>query len=461
MDYNHLVRQQREFFFTGKTLNLEFRKDQLGRLKSLVQSNENNIIHALESDFRKSPFETYISETQFVLEEINLFCRKLNKWMKHMRVPSNLINFPSSSRILKEPYGVSLIISPWNYPFQLCMMPLTGAIAAGNCAILKPSELAPSTSSLLENIINANFPKEYIHVVSGGAEETQGLLNQKFDFIFFTGSTRVGKIVAESAARSLTPVTLELGGKSPCIVEKDYSLKLAAKRIIWGKFFNGGQTCIAPDYLYVRQEIHDPFIEQLKLTIREYYGEDPKRSPDFPRIISRGHFERLRGYLDPARIIYGGDLDENENYISPTLMDNITWDDRVMKEEIFGPILPVLIYRDIDELIHHLKMKEKPLSAYLFTHSREIRKKILTQLSFGGGAINDTVSHYANSNLPFGGVGMSGLGAYHGWYSFNIFSHSKSVLEKKNWPDIPLRYPPYTSSKAKWTKLAYKFNINL
>jgi aldehyde dehydrogenase (NAD+) len=461
MEIARLVEKQKNFFLSGATLDYGYRREQLKKLKWVIQSNEDNIIEAVKSDFSKPPIETFESETQLSIDELNLFLKKTKTWMRPERVPSTLVNFPSSGYIINEPYGLSLIISPWNYPFQLCIVPLIGAIAAGNCAVLKPSELAPVTSRMLEKMINEHFPEQYIHVVNGDAETAKELLDQKFDFIFFTGSSKIGRVVAESAARTLTPTVLELGGKSPCIVDKNYPISLAAKRIAWGKFFNCGQTCIAPDYLYVHQEVHDQLIEQLIRTIRNFYGNNPKVSPDYARIININHFNRLKENMDPSKVICGGDLDPASRYISPTILDPITWDDPIMRDEIFGPILPVMTYHDIDEVIHQIRQKEKPLSLYLFTMNKQIQKEIVNHLSFGGGAINDTVSHFVNPNMPFGGVGLSGYGGYHGKFSFDTFSHRKSILKKGSWLDIPLRYPPYNSTKEKIIRLAYKLNINI
>jgi len=461
METIRLVKDQRDFFLSGSTLPCDFRLEQLSKMKALIRQNEEKIIQALFSDFRKPPVETYMSEIYLTLDELNLSVRNLRKWMKPKRVSSNLLNFPSTSMIMKEPFGVTLIISPWNYPFQLGILPLIGAMAAGNCAVLKPSEYSPATSGLMEEIINNNFPSGYVHVVNGGIETSSQLLEQKSDLIFFTGSSNIGRIVAAAAARNLTPCILELGGKNPCIVEKDYDLKLAARRIVWGKFFNGGQTCIAPDYLYVHEEIHDELIRQLIRRIEEQLGKDPHRSGDLARIINEKNFRRIVSYIDNSKVVYGGTYDESEKYISPTLLDRVTWEDAVMQDEIFGPVLPVMTYSKIEEVIEKLKYTDKPLSFYLFTRSGRIQELLLNQISFGGASVNDTISHFINPNLPFGGIGQSGYGAYHGKYTFDTFSHNKSVLKRGSWLDVPLRYPPYTRKKIKQIRKAFKFNISI
>ncbi len=460
MDAGGILVKQRNYFHTGATLDKGFRKKQLSLLRTLILSNRDKIIQALHEDFMKPEVETYTSEYAITVEELEYALKKIDRWARPERVKSSLINFPSSARIIDEPYGLALIISPWNYPFQLCMFPLIGAMAAGNCAILKPSEYAPATSALIAGMINNHFDPGYIHVITGDADTASALLDQQFDFIFFTGSSRVGRLVATSAARNLTPVVLELGGKNPCIVEKDFNLRLAARRIVWGKFFNGGQTCIAPDYIYVHKDVHDALIKELKEQIINFYGNDPKGNPDLARIINQKNFIRLKEQIDPRKVVFGGDCDEQAVFIHPTILDNVTWEDLVMQDEIFGPILPVLTYEDIDEVISILKTREKPLSLYLFTNRSQVQRKVLKETSFGGGAINDTLSHFINPFLPFGGIGMSGYGAYHGKFSFETFSHRKSILKRGSWLDIPLRYPPYTAGKIKMIKAALRLNIH-
>lgn len=452
-----LVRKQHAYFLSGETKSIRFRKEQLMKLRDLIKSHEQEIFESLYKDFKKPEFESYLSENGFVVEEINMFLKKLGKWSRKKRLPSNLVNFPSSSFEVYEPYGVSLIIAPWNYPFQLAMNPLLGAMAAGNCAILKPSELAPATSSIMAKIINQNFDKSYIVVVEGDAIITQALLKERFDYIFFTGGERVGKIIAEAAAKHLTPVTLELGGKSPTIVDGSMNMRFAAKRIVWGKLLNCGQTCVAPDFLYVQKEFKDELLLQLKKEIIGFYGEDPSQSEDLPRIINDRHFDRVKRLIDPEKVFYGGEFDKENLYIAPTLLTDITWDDPVMQEEIFGPILPVMIYDHIDEVIEQLLKRNKPLSFYIFSNNRKLQNKLIDNLSFGCGAINDTMVHYGNPHIAFGGVGNSGYGAYHGKNSFDTFSHRKGILKKSSWIDIPLRYAPY-KNKMNLIRLAFRNN---
>lgn len=453
-----VLKRQKEFFLTGKTKNIQYRKAQLGILRDLIIENEKAIYNALNEDFRKPQFETYLSENGYMVMEINQFIKKLKKWARPRRLPSNLLNFPSSSFLMHEPYGVSLIIAPWNYPFQLAMGPLVGAMAAGNCAILKPSELAPATGKLMKRLINDNFNDDYIHVVEGDAKITQSLLAEKFDYIFFTGGIYVGKIIAEAAAKNLTPVTLELGGKSPCIVDGSMNMKLAARRIIWGKFLNNGQTCVAPDYIYVDQKYEDDLLNALKKEVIAAYGKNPEKSDDLARIINLKHFNRLKALMPDSKVYYGGQSEEAELYISPTILQDVNWEDDIMKQEIFGPLLPVLSYKSVEEVILQLKNKDKPLSLYVFSTKKTFVNRILNELSFGSGAINDTVIHYGNPYVPFGGVGQSGYGAYHGKHSFETFSHKKGIVKKGNWLDIPVRYAPY-GAKLKWLKRLFKINL--
>lgn len=449
---------QREFFLSGKTKSIDYRIEQLRKLRDLIIENENAIYEALNADFRKSGFETYLSENGYMIMEINEFIKKLKKWARPKRLPSSLLNFPSSSFLMHEPYGLTLIIAPWNYPFQLAMGPLAGAIAAGNCAILKPSELTPATSALMRDMVNDNFDESYIHVIEGGAGVTQSLLEEKFDYIFFTGGIQVGKIIAQAAAKHLTPVTLELGGKSPCIVDGSMNMDLAARRIAWGKFLNNGQTCVAPDYIYVDQQYQEELLNSLKQEVESAFGDNPEDSPDLARIVNRKHYNRIKDLIPEGKIYHGGTTNESDLYIAPTILQNISWDDDVMKEEIFGPLLPVLSYKDTGELISTLKRKEKPLALYIFSKRKSFIKDILNEISFGGGAINDTVIHYGNPYVPFGGVGQSGYGAYHGKYSFETFSHKKGIVRKGNWLDAPVRYAPY-GSKLKWLKKLLKINF--
>ncbi|WP_210466680.1 aldehyde dehydrogenase [Rufibacter roseolus] len=451
-----LVQRQKEFFNSGQTRPLAFRTKMLRRLQKAIQKEEKAIIAALSADFRKPPFETFATEIAILEAEIKFLLKHLRRWIQPYRVKSSFLNFPSKDYIYPEPYGVSLVIGAWNYPFQLTLSPVLGAIAAGCCAILKPSELTPATSQLLARLIKEHFPPEYLTVVQGGPEVSQALLEQPFDKIFFTGSVPVGRIVAQAAARQLIPVTLELGGKSPCLIDETADLAVAAKRIIWGKFINAGQTCVAPDYLLVQEKVKEPLLKELASTIQEFYGTNPAQSPDFARIINERHFQRLKGLLDSSPVYAGGQSDASSLYIAPTLLANVTWDQPIMQEEIFGPLLPVLTYKTLPEAIRQVNARPKPLALYLFSKSKKAKEMVLTQTSSGGACVNDTVSHLANPFLPFGGVGTSGQGNYHGKASFEAFSHQKSVLMKPSKPDVPLRYPPY-QNKFSWMRKAFKW----
>jgi len=440
-NYSSLITKQKTFFKTGQTKHAAFRLEALQKLRTAIKANETMLMEALRADLNKSEFDAYTSEIGFVLEELRFTIKHLQSWITPKKVKTPVTHIGSSSYIYPEPYGVALIIAPWNYPFQLAVAPLIGAIAAGNCAIIKPSELTPKTSDVLEALIRGIFPKEYISVVQGGVETSQALLNEGLDYIFFTGSVPVGKVIMEAAARHLTPVTLELGGKSPCIVHEDANLKLAAKRIAWGKFTNAGQTCIAPDYLYVHKSIKDQFLRQFQESISELYGTEPLKNPNFTRIVSERHFNRLSSFLDNGYLIMGGATNKERLMMEPTVLTNITWEDPVMKDEIFGPILPVLEYEDLTEVIEGIQHHPKPLALYIFTENNNIQEDVLKMVSFGGGCVNDTVYHFVSPYLPFGGVGTSGIGAYHGKGNFDTFSHKKSVLKQTTKFDIPFRYP--------------------
>jgi len=455
MQISNQVSAQRKFYQSDKTKDIAFRIHQLQKLKSSIQKNEQIIIKSLQDDLGKSRLEAYATEVGFVLREINLFINNIKRWAKPKKVKDNIINFPSQNYIFHEPYGIMLIISPWNYPFQLCMSPLAGAMSAGNCVSLKPSEIAPHTSSVINKIISDTFDPDYVSVFEGDAAVSQELLNQRFDYIFFTGSDRVAKIIMNSAAKKLTPVTLELGGKSPCIVDETADINLAAKRISWGKFINAGQTCIAPDYILVHSSVKDKLINSLRKSIVSLYGENVKLCEDYARIINMHHFKRVLTLIDNQKVVFGGNYDENSLFIEPTLMNEVSWDDKIMQEEIFGPILPIIEYDNLQEEVKKINVREKSLAFYLFTKNKQTEKIILNSCSFGGGCINDTISHIANSNLPFGGVGNSGMGCYRGKYSFETFSHKKSILKKATWIDIPLRYAPY-KGKLKWIKKLLK-----
>lgn len=440
---NKIVEKQRLFFDKEHTKELSFRLEQLKRLRKEIIDNQGEIMKALKKDLNKSSFEAYETEIGLVLEELKFIIKNLPNWVKRDRVKTPIAHFISTSYTYSEPYGVSLVMSPWNYPFQLTMVPLIGSMAAGNCTILKPSEYSFYTSEVIEKIIGKNFDASYITVIRGGREANKSLLDEKFDYIFFTGSVPVGRIVMEAASKHLTPVTLELGGKSPCIVDETANIDLAAKRITWGKFLNAGQTCVAPDYLLVHKSVKDKLVARIKYYIKEFYGSDPCNNMEYPKIINDKHFHRLLRLLEGEKIVFGGNYKEKTNQISPTIVENVSWESALMENEIFGPILPVLEFNEINEVISVVNQRPKPLALYYFSNRRDRQKKIIKSISFGGGCINDTIVHLASSYLPFGGVGNSGMGGYHGKASFDTFSHKKSILKKSNLIDIPLRYPPY------------------
>lgn len=450
-DPQKVIAKQQEFFRKGISKELSFRLEQLAKLKRVLKEHEEELIDALYRDFKKPPFESYATEVGLLYSEIDHIRRNLKKWARPKRVRGSILNFPSRNHIHQQPYGVTLVIGAWNYPLQLSLSPVLGSIAAGNCTVIKPSEISRNTSRILAEIINPNFEEGYLKVVEGGADTTQALLDQPLDYIFFTGSTRVGKIIMEAAARQLTPVTLEMGGKSPAIIDETADIKTAARRTAWGKFLNAGQTCVAPDYLYVHRNISKDFTRELISEIEQFFNSDPKQSPDFARIINGGHFERLSQFLNDGTLAYGGETDAENLYIEPTVLSGISWEDPVMQEEIFGPILPLLEFDDINLVINEIRKRPSPLALYLFSDSRKIQEKIIEEIPFGGGCINDVVAHLGNHNLPFGGVGQSGIGNYHGKSSFEVFSHQKSIMKKTTWFDIPLRYPPY-KGKLKWLK---------
>ncbi len=438
-----LKARQNAFFEAAGTADVGQRIDKLKQLKQLVESKEKQIAEALRRDFQKPEFETYITETSFILSELKFFIKNLKDWTKPERVKSSLLNFPSKDYIYPTPYGVCLVLAPWNYPFQLTLSPAIGAIAAGNTVVLKPSEFTPHTSAVIKEIFEKLFPEEWVSVVEGGVETSEELLKQKWDYVFFTGSVPVGRIVAKAIAGNLTPSTLELGGKSPCIVHSSAKIELAAKRIAWGKFINAGQTCIAPDYLLVDTSIKTEFVEALKNEISTLYGKDPKASPDLSRIINKKHFERLKDLMQDQKCLFGGHTDDEANYISPTLLDEPDLDSKVMQDEIFGPLLPIISYTSEDEIERIIRHYPRPLSLYIFTEEEAFSEKIIQKYHFGGGVVNDVLVHIANKNLPFGGVGDSGYGGYHGKFSFDTFTHKKSISKRATWLDIPLRYPPY------------------
>jgi len=438
-----LLESQQLFFTSGKTRGLSYRKEALKKLRSAILMHEEELYQALHKDLHKSSFESYATEIGFVLDELRFHLKKLHKWVQPKRVSSSLVSFPAKGYKTHEPLGTVLIIAPWNYPFQLMVAPLIGAISAGNTVIIKPSEIAENTAQIIEKMVNSSFEKEYIHVVTGGVETSQALLKLRFNHIFFTGSPRVGKIVMQSAAKQMIPVTLELGGKSPCIVDETAPLELTARRIVWGKLLNAGQTCIAPDYLYVHKKIKEPLIKAIVAAIKKAYGKDARKSSDFPRIITRANMERLAALLDGAKIAYGGHYDKEEKYFEPTILDEVSFDLPVMQQEIFGPILPVLTFSDPEEIISQVNARPRPLSLYVFSKSRTFQKKIISSIPAGGVTVNDTLMHIASNKLPFGGVGNSGMGKYHGYFSFETFSNAKPVVYRGTWIDIPIRYAPY------------------
>ncbi|MBP5972159.1 aldehyde dehydrogenase [Brasilonema sp. CT11] len=437
-----IIHKQRAYFKTGKTKDINFRLEQLKILKQAVTQHKEAIINALKADLNKPEFESYATEIG-VIQEISYAIKHIKTWTKPQKAPVSLQLFPASARIYPEPLGVVLVISPWNYPFQLIISPLVGAIAAGNCAILKPSELAPNTSHLLSEMIKQYFEPAYITVIEGGVQTSQQLLAEKFDHIFFTGGTAVGKIVMEAAAKNLTPVTLELGGKSPCIVDSEINIEHTARRITWGKFLNCGQSCIAPDYLLVDKKIKDNLLDEIQKTLQEFYGDNPASSSDYARIINKKHFDRLAHFLKEGTIRIGGETNPSELYIAPTVLEDVSLTDSVMQEEIFGPILPVIEYTDITEAIDLINSKSKPLALYFFSNNKNLQQQVLQSTSSGGVCFNDTMMHYSVSSLPFGGVGDSGIGKYHGKSSFDTFSHYKSVFHNSFLLDLKLRYAPY------------------
>lgn len=442
MEIREAVAAQKAFYATGVTRSREYRREQLRHLKRMIIAYEKRIEEALWEDLHKSAYESYLTEISLVLEEIRFHLKHLRRWTAPRRVATPYTLWGHQSRILYEPLGTALIIAPWNYPFQLLFMPLIGAVSAGNCILLKPSHKTPHVAALMEEMFSAFFDPGYITVVQGGEEIYAELLKQRFELIFFTGGKVAGKNVMRAAAEHLTPVILELGGKSPCIVDESADLAKAARRIVWGKYINAGQTCVAPDYLLVHVRIKDKFLKQIVRYIQEFYGENPKLSPDYPRIVNAEAFDRLERFMQTGKIVCGGETDREELYIAPTVLDEVLPDDPVMQEEIFGPLLPVLEFARLEEAIHYINAGEKPLALYYFGGSDQ-GKQVLESASSGGVCINDTVLQLANPHLPFGGVGNSGMGRYHGEDSFLAFSHKRSVLYAKLWGDIPLRYPPY------------------
>lgn len=438
-----LLEGQRAFFSSGATRNLRFRKQALRQLLRLLAENREAIQLALKKDLGRHDFESYFGEIDIVRQETEYTLANLSVWVQPEKVPTPMLHQPGHSQIVKEPYGVVLILAPWNYPFQLAIAPVIGAIAGGNCAVVKPSEISQHTSALLAELIGKYFDPRHVAVMEGGVTETRSLLEQPFDYIFFTGSTKFGRKVMEAAAQHLTPVTLELGGKSPAVVDRGVSLKRAARRICFGKFFNAGQTCVAPDYVLVHADDRDKLVGHMQEIIRRWFGDDARESESYARIINAAHYQRLLGLMPGGRIVSGGIVDENTNYISPTLLVDVDTSSPLMQEEIFGPLLPVLTYQQHEEIIDFINGRPKPLALYIFTRKKSFWKRLVAQTSSGGVCVNDTLSHLTTSGLPFGGVGASGMGSYHGKKTFDTFTHEKSVMKKSTFPDPDFRYPPY------------------
>ena len=452
---HEIVSKQRTFFNFQKTKELSFRLQQLKTLEKVLKQNEKLLLEAIYKDFKKSSFETYATELALVYQEITHAKKYLSAWARPKRVATNWVNFPAKSYIIPEPLGVCLVIGAWNYPYNLSLSPVVAAIAAGNTVILKPSEIPSETSKVMHNLISEHFDEAFFTVVEGGIAETTELLKQKFDKIFFTGSTPVGKIIYKAAAEQLTPVTLELGGKSPAFVTASANITMTAKRLVWGKFLNAGQTCIATDYVMVDEAVEAKFLEACKKEIKK--ANYAFENNNYVQIINDNNFERLASLIDTDKVYYGGNTDASQRYIQPTILHNVGFEDPVMQDEIFGPILPILTYTNLSEAIQKVQQLPKPLSCYVFATKASERKQILNTLSFGGGAVNDTVMHITNSNLPFGGVGFSGMGSYHGEAGFKTFSHYKSILHKANWLELPIKYSPISDKKLWWIKQFFKF----
>lgn len=447
-----LVSRQRRYFLAGETLPVEARLEALKKLKKCIQEHEREINEALKADLGKSAFESYMCETGLVLSELSYMIKNTPSYAREQTVPTPIAQFSSRSYRKPSPYGVVLIMSPWNYPFLLSIDPLIDAIAAGNTAIVKPSAYSPNTSRVIEKILSQCFDRSHVAVVTGGRAENTCLLNEHFDYIFFTGSQHVGREVMEKASRYLTPVTLELGGKSPCIVEKSANLKLAARRIVFGKYLNCGQTCVAPDYIYCDREIKDELIRQIKKQIRKQYSASPLDNKNYGKIINEKHFSRILGLIDSQKVVHGGENNPDTLQIAPTVMDNVIFEDAVMQEEIFGPVLPVLTYDSLDEAIGKINSMAHPLALYIFTSDKSAAEKVTSRCSYGGGCVNDTIIHLATSEMGFGGFGESGMGAYHGKDGFDTFTHYKSIVNKKTWIDLPMRYQPYHKLNEKLLK---------
>ena len=455
-EINAIVAAQRKYFQTGATLPVSFRIDALRRLYDAVSGSEKEIHDALRKDLGKSGFESYMCETGLVLEEISYMLKHVRRFAGEKRVRTPLAQFHSRSYKKPSPYGVTLIMSPWNYPFMLTLSPLVDALAAGNTAVVKPSAYSPNTSEVIRKILTKCFEPQYVSVVTGRRAENTCLLHEHFDYIFFTGSQSVGKEVMRNASDHLTPVTLELGGKSPCIVDQTANIRLAARRIVFGKYLNCGQTCVAPDYIYCHRSVRDRLIKEIQKQIRRQFGKKPLDNKNYGKIINEKHFDRILGLIDKEKVIFGGNSDRDALRIEPTVMDNVTFSDAVMQEEIFGPLMPILTFDSLDEVIRNVNAMPHPLALYLFTSSKAAAKKVTARCGFGGGCINDTIIHLATTEMGFGGFGESGMGSYHGKTGFDTFTHYKSIVDKKTWPDLPMRYQPYRKIHEKMVRFFLK-----
>ncbi|HJD48231.1 MAG TPA: aldehyde dehydrogenase [Candidatus Mediterraneibacter norfolkensis] len=451
-----IISRQRKYFQTGSTLPVNTRLNALRRLYAAICGSEKEIHEALKKDLGKSGFESYMCETGLVLEEISYMLKHTARFAREKRVRTPLAQFHSRSFQKPSPYGVTLIMSPWNYPFMLTLSPLVDALAAGNTAVVKPSAYSPNTSEVLRKILSQCFEPQYVAVVTGGRAENTCLLHEHFDYIFFTGSQAVGKEVMRNAAEYLTPVTLELGGKSPCIIDQTADIRLAARRVVFGKYLNCGQTCVAPDYIYCQRSVKDTFIKEVQNQIKKQYGRHPLDNPDYGKIINEKHFDRILGLIDEKKVVQGGGSDRKTLRIEPTVMDNVAFSDPVMQEEIFGPVMPILTFDSIDEVIHRVNAMPHPLALYLFTSDKNTEKKVISRCGFGGGCINDTIIHLATTEMGFGGFGESGMGAYHGKIGFDTFTHYKSIVDKKTWLDLPMRYQPYRKLHEKMVRFFLK-----
>lgn len=456
MDVEEIVSNQRKFFNTQKTKDIDYRIDKLKKLKEKIKQYQPEICEALKKDLGKAPTEAYMAEIGMVLEDLSYIIRHVKKWSKREYKMSPIAQFPSTSFRIAEPYGLVLVMSPWNYPFLLTMQPVVGAIAAGNCVVIKPSRYSAYTAEIMKKIVEETFSSEHAILLKGSSELSTELLTQKFDYIFYTGSTRVGKIVMEAASKNLTPVTLELGGKSPVIIDKNSNVSLAAKRVAFGKLLNAGQTCVAPDYVFVHKDVKQEFIKGLKESITKFLGDEPLKNEEYPKMANEKQFNRISELIKNSKVLFGGKSDKETSKIELTIVDNTDINSEVMQEEIFGPILPIIEYEDINEVVKYINDHHKPLALYLFTNDKKVQKRFLKEVAFGGGCINDTVIHLATTKMGFGGVGYSGMGDYHGKYSFEAFSHYKSIVKKANWLDLPMRYHPYTKLNDKLIKMFMK-----